>query len=542
MTNPIIATCPSCQKRLKAQSGVVGKQVRCPSCKNPFVVQAAPAKPNPGTPQSGAIQSRPSQPAQPQPSSPSAPPPQQPANLQWSAGTQAAWGKQTATSKGKAAGKRPSMNKGLLIGLSALGLVLLVGIGYFGLQFFAQGKNKDAAKYVASNVSKNVTETKKEKTPPKTEPIPKKSPNATGNSSQPLTPSGGFSPRSIAPNFKGPSSIDDVVFSQLPSYAMVEDQKEFQRTYEARVKTLERERAYLESRKMTGHIVIGHVELEDQTDPSLIQAQYTIAKDGTFLFVTPTLRRPIGFRMHQYEAVDVKLDNCSGKVVDVGTITLKKLPPSQLRSMRGKIALAGSDDASTAKVKFRVSLPPLNSIRSTNFGFRRTAIDYEIPSDGVLSASGFSPTKYYGTVDAPGYVGQYFYVDLSKGDGVDFGQITLEKTKTVRIEYVVAKPNEPFDFSSVQQGAATGGGYLRDSSSRKNIVKFGQNDGTLQFGPVWAKDRMLDLGVGELMAFRDVDRNPEKWGGVWREPVNVGHVYLYQQSKLHALFRIVSIE
>lgn len=323
---------------------------------------------------------------------------------------------------------------------------------------------------------------------------------------------------------------------------MVEDKKEFQRTYEARVKRLERERAWFESRKMTGHIVIGHLELEDQTDPSVIQAQYTIAKDGTFLFVTPTLRRPIGFRMHRYEAIDVKLDNCSGKVVDVGTITLKKLPPSQLRSLKGKILLAGSKDASTAKVKLQVALPPLNSIRSSNFGMRRTAIEYEIPSDGVLSASGFSPTKYYGTVAAPGYVGQYFYVDLSKGDGVDFGQITLEKTKTVRIEYVVAKPNESFDFSAVQQGSATGGGYLRDSSSRKNIVKFGQKDGTLQFGPVWAEDRMLDLGTGGLMAFRDVDRNPEKWGGVFRKPVNVGHVYLYQQSKLHALFRIVSIE
>ena len=105
-------------------------------------------------------------------------------------------------------------------------------------------------------------------------------------------------------------------------------------------------------------------ELSDAAPPSLVQAQYAVAADGTFLFVTRALQLPIGFRMHQYEAVDVALKKCSGKVVDVGTITLKKLPTSQLRSVKGKIVLKGSADASAAELRFQVALPPLNSIRS----------------------------------------------------------------------------------------------------------------------------------------------------------------------------------
>src|SRR5438552_1251610 len=41
---PQVIRCPHCQKSMQVPDNVAGKQVRCPSCKQPFLVAATPVR------------------------------------------------------------------------------------------------------------------------------------------------------------------------------------------------------------------------------------------------------------------------------------------------------------------------------------------------------------------------------------------------------------------------------------------------------------------------------------------------------------------
>ena len=76
-----------------------------------------------------------------------------------------------------------------------------------------------------------------------------------------------------------------------------------------------------------GHVVVGRLVVEDgRTDPELVMAQMPILPEGYFAGEVGDLVRPIAFRWHGYQNLDVPLEGKTGDVVDVGTVILNPLP------------------------------------------------------------------------------------------------------------------------------------------------------------------------------------------------------------------------
>ena len=147
MISPVLSTCPSCQKRLRVKHELIGKQVRCPSCRDTFVVQTTSpaAKPSPSKAKLPADKVPPHQPAplSSWPANPAAFPVQQP--------TTAAW-QSVAQQKPTGASKKP-LSKRVLTGAASLVAVLLVVGGYFGWQFFSQDQNETKVATNAAMIS-----------------------------------------------------------------------------------------------------------------------------------------------------------------------------------------------------------------------------------------------------------------------------------------------------------------------------------------------------------------------------------------------------
>ena len=183
----------------------------------------------------------------------------------------------------------------------------------------------------------------------------------------------------------------------------------------------------------------------------------------------------------------------------------------------------------------------MNSLGGTKGKRRQNKRTYKITPDGELVANGFSPAYYTGKVSAPGYVFRYINPDFSKGN-VDLGIITLEKQRTIQIEYISAKENASFEEGSVMKASVRSGEYFKIAGRSYALFQLLQSNRKLMFRSGVLGLRYNELGPGKLEDFLGVDRPTENLAKRENDMVAVvsGHVYLAydKPAKAHVLFRI----
>lgn len=575
MTKPITATCPSCRKQLRTKKEFVGKNVRCPKCRNPFVIQA-----NATTADSS--QSKVTRKSKVKSTSP-----------------QRKAGAPSPRKRSKPASSKEPRNKSVMIGLGSLAVVLLLILGYFGLQSLspkttkvtenavAEGSAKTPVKTTLSTAAEQqgtgpkkttMTDVEQQATPEmdaddslsafkkapnqengrdlelawerlaefnpsasdtlleKIRQLPAQSINELGPKLIAKIP-GIYTPRPITPEFNGPTSLDDVELNNFPTYAAAADKEGLAKLYE------EQKAWLIKHGNSKCLLLVGRVEIEDANASGLVNSQQVnIRPDGTFIHMTSNRKTPVPLRAHGYEQVDIQLTGCQGAAVDIGTIRMKRLPPSTLRNLKGEIALADSGDLSTVSVKIHINCGPYNSRRGVRQA--KEAISVPLASDGTFKMKGFSPANYLCDVRAPGYVYQRVPIDFT-GEESPILQIKLEKPLSVQLEYTVAEDSQlaiPFELASKEKEVLSADGRSWEFPDGQHPIRLMQKDGKLKFRSTFSDTEIKDLGPGRLKDFIDVKKATDGMSGY--ASVENGHVYLirHEYGKLYILVQVSGYE
>jgi hypothetical protein len=281
-----------------------------------------------------------------------------------------------------------------------------------------------------------------------------------------------------------------------------------------------------------GHVVIGRVALDGPGDPEDVHAQMPILAGGYFAGETRDLVRPIGFRMHGYAPVDLQLRGKSGEIVDVGTVRLAAIPAAELLNLKGTVELEGVPDARAATVSLSVSNGPINTPHNgiSPRGRWSAPIKATISPQGAVSASGFSPIRYYCEISAPGHVKQVRYVTFTPGAGADLGTVRLERPRRITLSYIVASAR-PFDVSRKKQAVLKGGDRWKATSDIYGWdLEFRQHGGAVMFDYSYAPCHVQDLGAGTLEGFVDQAAKLEPRDPPRNLKLEQGRVYLVHQA------------
>lgn len=175
-------------------------------------------------------------------------------------------------------------------------------------------------------------------------------------------------------------------------------------------------------------IVVGQVFIEDgKLDPTMVLAQMPILEEGYFAGEIGSLDRPVCFRSHGYEDLDVALKDEEQGIVHVGQITLKPLAKERQASLKGQIALDGASTFDSAEVMLNVSVGPVNT---TNGGYsaRRhwpAAIKVEISKNGIFEVEGLNPSNYTIFATAKGHLDDFKRVTLTTGQPLEVEPLRL---------------------------------------------------------------------------------------------------------------------
>jgi len=290
-----------------------------------------------------------------------------------------------------------------------------------------------------------------------------------------------------------------------------------------------------------GYVIVGRVVVEKGDDVTLVNSQMRILEGGYFASATKDLIRPVGFRMDQYAPYDLELAGREGDIVDVGDIVMRRLPAEQLVPVKGKIVLQGGEDPRRASVKFSITKGPVNtpSNGTEPRPYWPESFIAEVNADGVIDMNGFSPTEYYCTIEADGFVKKLLRVDFEPNEGADIGTILLEKARRILLEYIVSDNND-FELSDARKMELHGGDFFKATPDIYGWdLQFAQKDGELFFRYSYAPCYISDLGKGELEDFLDTDVGPPKVRP-WKLLFNSGHVYLLDQRfwKRLVLFKV----
>ena len=288
-------------------------------------------------------------------------------------------------------------------------------------------------------------------------------------------------------------------------------------------------------------VIVGKVVLDPGDDPSAISFQTPVLKSGVFASAIGDLTRPIGFRMHHYAPYDLDLNGKTGDVVDVGEIRMRRLAPSELVPLKGKLVLEGGTDPSQAWVSFQVCNGPVNTPSN---GTRPAAERWwsgtvAVDSSGSLDAEGFSPIEYYCSIGAIGYVSKGFPITFKPNVGAGLGTITLEKPRRLIVEYIVSKAGR-FDMKDAKKVALAGGdSWKATPAAYGDDLQFKQEGGNLSFNYYYGPCFLADLGPTDLQTHLNVDvaRATSDPRGI---AVEDGHVYLLKQLdwRRNVLFKI----
>ncbi|HEV3118933.1 MAG TPA: thioredoxin family protein [Gemmataceae bacterium] len=178
-----------------------------------------------------------------------------------------------------------------------------------------------------------------------------------------------------------------------------------------------------------GHVIVGRVVVADgKIDPELIMAQMPILAEGYFAGEVGDLQRPVGFRAHGYQNLDVPLAGKEGDMVYVGKVTLNPLPKAQRATLKGKIVLDAAKTAETAEVLLSMNVDGINTPHNGYSPRRRWPgpIKVSVASSGEFTATGLSPSSYYLQIKAREHVDLAKPVAFQAGRSTDLGACRLQ--------------------------------------------------------------------------------------------------------------------
>jgi thioredoxin-related protein len=180
-----------------------------------------------------------------------------------------------------------------------------------------------------------------------------------------------------------------------------------------------------------GHVIVGQLLVEDEKiSPDLVMAQMPILVNGYFAGEVGDLVRPVGFRAHGYQNLDVSLAGKKGEMIYVGQITLQRLHKDQQASLKGKITLDGAKPADTAEVLLSMSVSGINTPHNGYSPRRRWPDSLQVPVNekGEFSIKGLSPATYYLQIKAKDHVELAKEVTFKPGKELDMDICRLKCT------------------------------------------------------------------------------------------------------------------
>ena len=197
--------------------------------------------------------------------------------------------------------------------------------------------------------------------------------------------------------------------------------------------------------RQSGVVVVGRVVLDGPDDPRMVNSQMEILADGTFATAAKDPFGPIGFRMNGYAPFDLDLNGKTGDPLDVGEIKLRSLAENETVAFNAPLTLEDSNDPTVAKATLSITSGPVNTLSGGTEGRPRwpAPIRATIDKSGSVHAAGLSPTTYYCSISARGYVSKGFEVDLKNGD---VAAIALERARHATLHYIIAD-QAPFDIA-----------------------------------------------------------------------------------------------
>ena len=192
-----------------------------------------------------------------------------------------------------------------------------------------------------------------------------------------------------------------------------------------------------------GHVVFGQVDVEGGKDPRSVTSQMIILEDGYFVDAVGAADRPIGFRLHGYEPLDV-VPKGPGPTENLGVIRMKPLPAGRLATVRGRLqieARQGAPRPDEIEVTWSITSNPTNTPSNGTEGYNPPYIvpaKATVSHDGSFSLSGLSPTQYYLSVTAPNAVSQGRTVDFAPGETKQLKPMSVEVIRKMHVEYAVS--------------------------------------------------------------------------------------------------------
>jgi hypothetical protein len=195
------------------------------------------------------------------------------------------------------------------------------------------------------------------------------------------------------------------------------------------IRACKSEQAFRSPDKNTG-IAVGQLIVEDELlDPTMGLAQAVILEEGYFATPVGSFEKPLSFRAHGYEDLDVALHapEKEGGAVLLGHVTLKPLANERRASFRGKVVLDDAPDASSVRVGLNASMGPVNTPSGGYPGRPRwpEGLTAEVDENGEFTVEGLNPSKIGVLVNAEGHVQFYKQFTLAPGEAFDAGELRL---------------------------------------------------------------------------------------------------------------------
>ena len=278
-------------------------------------------------------------------------------------------------------------------------------------------------------------------------------------------------------------------------------------------------------------VLVGRVLAEGASDPRDIKAQMEILDQGYFATVLADPAKPLEFRLHGYVPADfVLVSEKPEGTICVGTINLKLLSDGQDAVIRGQVALPDISRLPDVEIRMSTTVDSNHPSNGTSpRSYWPDPIRVAVDDAGTFLVKGFSPCRYWFSVDAPRHVGYSQHVEFKPGEVLNVGVIALEVPTSIQIEYRVSK--EPtFQDAETRSERIVPGATTARWRADKNMhgwdLEFEQAEGNLSFSAMYFGTRLAYLGKGPIGDFLDIHAAEAKFNRPESVRFEDGGVYI----------------
>ncbi|WP_010582486.1 hypothetical protein [Schlesneria paludicola] len=285
-----------------------------------------------------------------------------------------------------------------------------------------------------------------------------------------------------------------------------------------------------------GHVIFGRIVLDDGRSPRSVVSQMILLEDGSFVDAVGAANRPIGFRLHGYEAINV-IPKGPGPIENLGEIHMKPLPAEQLASGTGRIEIEahpGVPRLDKIQLTWSIAVDPVNtpSNGTDGLGPFHQIFNSDLAKDGTFTVIGMSPAKYDLWVTAPNCVMQHREIVFTEGESQELPPIPVEVVRKMDVEFAVSHTSN-FTNAKYAKTSLKADDRWRASDEIPEYASdlvIGQHEGKLLLRHAYGPCHVKDLGAGQLSDRFDVDLDELDGQQKQGIPVEDGHVYLVHQA------------